>query len=518
MRRLLILSSVVGLAFALGAGGLVWRSAEGHRRTAERLLQDQADFLADQYGNSAQTLSWYAVRSQLHAWRSVAAPGRAFPAPARIGERLATVAIGPALATRPATAWFRLDGARFRVLPAAGPLDRARVSEWHRALADRLATAPPAPDAFAYVLAPAGEVLFVTADRAGWAGFVTPLAAWHERIFGPLTDHLRLSADSADRTTISVRVSDPEGRVLFETAPGIDPTACIGRARMSGSLSASVEVTYPESGVTAVVPGGLPASPLATAILVTILLCVALMAALFLMHRALTLALLRSEFTSTISHELRTPLTQILLYAETLGRDRPLAPDQRASAVAIITREARRLVQMVENVLALSSVGRPGLRVVRRRERVDRLVEEVLAGFAPVFRARRVTSRSLVAIPLEAEVDADAVRQVLINLVDNALRHGPDGQTLTVSALRAGGAVVLSVEDQGPGIPDADHDRVWRPFVRLSPGAGSAGSGIGLAVVRQLIRLHGGTAVIERAPGGGARITVTFAEAAGGGD
>jgi signal transduction histidine kinase len=212
-----------------------------------------------------------------------------------------------------------------------------------------------------------------------------------------------------------------------------------------------------------------------------------------------------------MSHELRTPLTQVLLYAETLGRDRPLAPEQRATAVDVIVREARRLVQMVENVLALSRVARPELRVLRRPEQVDQLVREVLAGFEPMLRQRDVRAITRVPAPLEAAVDGDAVRQILINLVDNAVRHGPAGQEIVIGADRVNGVVRLTVDDTGPGIPPERRAEVWRPFVRLSNGSGSAGSGIGLAVVRQLAELHGGGARIEEAPGGGTRFVIELA-------
>jgi signal transduction histidine kinase len=103
------------------------------------------------------------------------------------------------------------------------------------------------------------------------------------------------------------------------------------------------------------------------------------------------------------------------------------------------------------------------------------------------------------------------VRQVLINLVDNAVRHGPGGQEIVVGTARANGTLQLVVEDAGPGIPADRREAVWRPFVRDSAGAGSAGSGIGLAVVRQLAELHGGTARIEEATGGGTRVVIELA-------
>jgi signal transduction histidine kinase len=102
----------------------------------------------------------------------------------------------------------------------------------------------------------------------------------------------------------------------------------------------------------------------------------------------------------------------------------------------------------------------------------------------------------------------------LLNLLDNAAKYGPGGQIVSLGSAEApgtGGARVrVWVEDQGPGIPPPDRERVWEPYVRLNRAAESAtgGSGIGLSVVRELVKLHGGTAWIETAPGGGARVIV----------
>lgn len=511
VRTLLTITAVLGLLLSAGAAAIVWRSAEGHRRTAEELLQGQADFLATQYASSAQIQSWFAVRTQLHAWRGIATPGTPLPTSRQVEARVDEGTIGPALASLTPTGWFRIDAGRMAYLPRATPPSAAQLRSWQSLVDARVTERPPAPGAFSYLVTPDGETIFFTLDRGGVAGLTVPLAQWRANVFATIAGHLRLAADTAALTTVSVRVRAPDGTVLYESDPPLDELACIGHGIMSGSLAASVEVTYPASAVSWVVPGGLPTSSLAIALLVFAALALALLGGLLLVHRALTLALLRGEFTSTMSHELRTPLTQVLLYAETLGRDRPLAPEQRAAAVDVIVREARRLVQMVENVLALSRVARPELRVVRRPERVDQLVRDVLAGFEPMFRQRDVRASTRMPEALEAPVDGDAVRQILINLVDNAVRHGPAGQEITVGADRVNGVVRLSVEDAGPGIPRERRDEAWRPFVRLNNGAGSAGSGIGLAVVHQLALLHGGSARIEDAPGGGARFVIELA-------
>jgi signal transduction histidine kinase len=107
-------------------------------------------------------------------------------------------------------------------------------------------------------------------------------------------------------------------------------------------------------------------------------------------------------------------------------------------------------------------------------------------------------------------VDEDALRQILLNLFDNALKYGPEGQVISLAIAAEGPWVRISVEDHGPGIPARERERIWERFYRMPRDRASAvaGTGIGLAVVRDLVRLHGGRAWAEEGAGGGARFVV----------
>ena len=107
-------------------------------------------------------------------------------------------------------------------------------------------------------------------------------------------------------------------------------------------------------------------------------------------------------------------------------------------------------------------------------------------------------------------VDADALRQVVVNLLDNAVKYGPRGQSVSVRLENEGGQLFLSVEDEGPGVPARDRERIFERFVRLDRDRASerAGAGIGLAVARELVRQHGGTIRAEGGARGGARFVV----------
>ncbi len=138
-------------------------------------------------------------------------------------------------------------------------------------------------------------------------------------------------------------------------------------------------------------------------------------------------------------------------------------------------------------------------------------MQEVIEGFAPLAAARGVSLQATVTEGLVAPVDPGAMRQMLLNLLDNAVKYGPTGQTVTVGAAAGpNGAARLWVDDCGPGVPSADRERVWDRFWRLERDRGSAiaGSGIGLAVVRELAGLHHGRTWVEDAESGGSRFVV----------
>ena len=184
--------------------------------------------------------------------------------------------------------------------------------------------------------------------------------------------------------------------------------------------------------------------------------------------------------------------------------------DERERSAGIIDQEARRLTYLVENVLNFSRAEKGTNRVSPEAAEIDQEIQESLDLFAPLARARGMTIRPSLGINSIVSVDRNALRQILLNLLDNAAKYGPSGQTITVGSQVVGDRARIWVEDEGPGIPREDRVRVWEPYVRLNRDAESStgGSGIGLSVVRELVVLHGGRTRAESAPGGGARVVV----------
>jgi len=220
----------------------------------------------------------------------------------------------------------------------------------------------------------------------------------------------------------------------------------------------------------------------------------------------------RSAFVASASHELRTPLAQIRLVVDMLRLDREKDPVRREASLALVDREVTRLQHLVDTVLRFA---RGETESDTGREPVDVAAEAraVVEEFLPLARPRGATI--VVQAPAAPVVllRAGAVRQVLLNLLDNAVKYGPAPQsiTVTVEALGTAGAR-LTVADQGAGVPETERERIWRPFERGSAATERAagGSGIGLTVVRDIAERHGGRTWVDAAPDGGARFVVEF--------
>ncbi|MDE6900855.1 MAG: HAMP domain-containing histidine kinase [Oscillospiraceae bacterium] len=217
---------------------------------------------------------------------------------------------------------------------------------------------------------------------------------------------------------------------------------------------------------------------------------------------------IKSEFISSVSHELRTPLTAINGWGETLLGDSD--PKQLRRGVGIILKESRRLTNMVEELLDFSKMqdGRFTLNI----EQVDVQAEfeDTIYTYMELFKQDAIElhyeSGDELFPPIPS--DPERLKQVFCNVLDNAAKHGGAGRRIDAAAVCGDGKIVVTVRDYGPGIPEAELPFVKQKFYKGSSKA--RGSGIGLAVCEEIIRLHEGTFEIGNAEGGGCIVTITL--------
>jgi signal transduction histidine kinase len=315
---------------------------------------------------------------------------------------------------------------------------------------------------------------------------------------------------------LSISVATMSGKEVYKSPGWVAPTYSQQDtlAPNFGRLIMRVSVNPQFAGMLLV--GGLPRTRLP--LLMTLFLIAAglLTVSLLQLRRQQELARLRTDFVSGVSHELRTPLAQIRWFAELLHMGKLRSEEERARSAGIIDQEARRLTYLVENVLNFSRAEKGTNRISPAPVDLDHEISEALELFTPLARARRMTIAQSLEASAIVSLDRDALRQILLNLFDNAAKYGPAGQTITVGSEITATRARVWVEDQGPGIPHEDRQRVFEPYVRLKreTETSTGGSGIGLSVVRELVALHGGHTRAEGAPGGGnnfgARIVIEF--------
>ena len=219
---------------------------------------------------------------------------------------------------------------------------------------------------------------------------------------------------------------------------------------------------------------------------------------------------IQQEFISSVSHELRTPLTAISGWAETLSADPGANIDQTKRGLGIILKESRRLTTMVEELLEFTKMqdGRFTLRV----ESVDLAseLEDAIYTYFELFRQEgiEVSYKGPDEDVPPIVADSERMKQVFCNVLDNAAKHDGAGKRIDVSAACEDGKFVIRVRDYGPGIPEEELPFVKQKFYKGSSKA--RGSGIGLAVCDEIVRLHGGTFDIANAEGGGAVVTISL--------
>jgi signal transduction histidine kinase len=515
----LLVLSALALALVAALAYEVW-SAERSRRAAEQAaLEDNAQFAAAQLVRTLRNAIYTASSAELEPMAdALGDPSlpRLLPLSAIQAGTWRRRMCPLCLEDGAAVEYFRADLPR-GFLDATVPLDPAVRGAILRILRASAPTSDERRFPVRVELARVGgrewAVGYTLSRDAGGAperayGFLAPPAAFAQAVAAARARYPLLPGGRSD-SLVSYVARDAAGNeilgspVRFRSAASARDTT----GRYVGGLT--VEAVLHPAAADVLLPEGAGGSRMPYVAALLALACGLLGVGLLQLRRQDELARMRTGFIADVSHELRTPVAQIRVFADTLLLGWARTEEDRQRCLEVIARESVRLSQLIDNVLHFTRAGRRDALLEIRPVRLDAEVREALGAFAPLARAHGAEIRATLE-PLRAPADRNAIRQLLLNLLNNAVRYGPDGQDVSVSLCLDGGRARLSVEDRGPGIPPADRARVWEPFVRLErePERTTGGSGIGLAVVRALVEQHGGRCWVEDGAGGGARFVV----------
>ncbi len=231
------------------------------------------------------------------------------------------------------------------------------------------------------------------------------------------------------------------------------------------------------------------------------------------LKRAADLSQLQLDFLSKVSHEFKTPLTSIRMFTETLAGARPLTDEQREHCLRMLESETGRLDTMIGRLLDFGRMEAGRMTYDRQPESVESVVEATLRAFEPICLGSGVRLETRVAPDLpKVRADRAMLSQALLNLLQNAVKYGGDGNEVVLDCSAQGGQVRLSVADHGPGIPRRERHRIFDRFYRIDDRLSrrQEGSGLGLAIVRHVAQAHGGRVSVRDRVGGGSEFAISL--------
>ncbi len=238
---------------------------------------------------------------------------------------------------------------------------------------------------------------------------------------------------------------------------------------------------------------------------------------------------MKSNFVSSVSHELRAPIASVRLLAESLERGTISEPAKQHEYFRFIVQECRRLSSLIENVLDFARIEQGRKQYEFEPTDLPALIRQTLKLMTPAAAEKQITLTTNLDDPqhpigeLELICDGSAIQQALINLIDNALKHSPAGETVTVCLGSSATApetnlqppisnpqISISIQDHGPGIPPEEHERIFERFYRRGSELRreTQGVGIGLSIVKHIVEAHGGRVRVESEVGKGSRFAI----------
>jgi signal transduction histidine kinase len=225
------------------------------------------------------------------------------------------------------------------------------------------------------------------------------------------------------------------------------------------------------------------------------------------------LSQMKSDFVSNVSHELRTPLSSIRVFGEYMRLGRVEKPEKIRQYGEYIEAESRRLTQLINNILDFSKIESAEKKYRFAETDVVDLVEQTVAAFEMPLRDKGVTiSLDSGSVPHSLHIDKDAIAQVLMNLLDNAVKYSNGNKFIEVRVTSSRTEVRIAVQDHGIGIPPSEQKKIWEKFYRVGSTLvhDVKGSGLGLSIVRHVVQAHGGRVEVQSAPGEGSTFTIVL--------
>jgi len=308
---------------------------------------------------------------------------------------------------------------------------------------------------------------------------------------------------------LTVTISDAQHRQIYKAPKGGHSSNYYGTAPVRFIGDVTFWVSLRPDVAQYLVAGGIPESRVPASLLLlagSIVLAIAGFASL---RSEIRLVKSRQRFLANVSHELRTPLQQILMFVQLLRLGRTRTEAERERSLEIIERETHRLIALSNSVLAGA---KSEMQLDSGPVDVVSVAETAADFFMPLAQARKMRIELDLHEPAIARGDPGAIRQILINVLDNAAKYGPIGQTITIGVRNEGKIVRLWVDDCGPGIAADQRQSAWEPFQRLGGTLddSTGGAGLGLSIVRDLATAMDATAELSATPMGGTRFTLAL--------
>jgi len=519
---------------ALVSGWIAWREAERARRTAQMLMKDYASFVADKFVriSANRYLTLVGISNAIPQDGLPFTELRAHAEARRQGKTVTLPPPGPEFVRYFFSYDAEAGALEFSGMPPPEK-ERTRLQETLAALDLKCG---------ANQIVPLGRLDGGRSQQPGagpWSALIeTGGHGSLRRIYGLRLDE-GLSIDQFFLPVITrpnecdctsgllpaslSHVKDARRAASFILRDGAGLLVYASEPRYDGSTSAkqplspelpfsgwTVEVAINPAVVQPLLPYAGRGAPWFALSLIGLLVLGSGSLAILFLRRETEVSRLRQDFISNVSHELKTPLARIRLFNELLIGGRQTDAAKRSRYREIIGRECRRLSSLVDNILDFSRLERGSRCCDKDRLDLRRTVEQALDAFrAYTDQGRFSLSAHLEDVP-PVTGDRHSLEQVVINLLDNAVKYSPQGSPIELGLTSIDGVVRLSVTDHGFGIPKQEQERIFEPFYRVESGDGqkAAGSGLGLSLVCRTVEAHGGRVFVESEPGAGSTFVV----------